>query len=190
MANTTAPALTTFRHIVTLKDGVRVLFRPLTPDDRDGLLRLFVPLNPEDRTSVRDDITEEVVHSWIERLDYDHVLPIVAEVHGEIIGEGTLHYGKGAHRHVAEMRIFLARAWRRRGVGTHLIQTMLELARRLGLHIIIAQIVASQTHVIKAFASKGFEHKAVLDDYFRLPDGRTQDVVLMVNRLVRHDDEF
>jgi len=190
MNQTAAPVIETFRKVVTLKDGARVLFRPLTAEDYEGLVRLFVPLSPEDRETVRDDITAEVVREWIDRLDYSRVLPIVAEVRHEIIGEGTLHFGKGAHRHTAEVRIFLAKAWRRRKVGTLLLETLIDLARRQGIHILTAEIVASHIHVIKAFAAHGFQAKATLEDYFMLPDGRTTDVVLMVNTLVAHSEDF
>ncbi len=187
---TPAPSIETFRNVATLKDGARVLFRPLTANDYDGLLKLFAPLNDEDRVALRGDVDEELIKGWIVRLDYDRLLPIVAEVRHEIIGEGTLHYGRGPYRHTAEVRVFLAKAWRQRGVGTHLLQTLIDIARRQGIHILVAEILSSQTHIIKAFGALGFKTKATFDDYFMLPDGRTQDVVLMLNSLVSHHDEF
>ncbi len=179
-----------FRHVVTLKDGARVLFRPLAAADYEGLVRLFVPLTPEDRETVREDITPEVIRHWIDSLDYERVLPLVAEVRGEIIGEGTLHYGQGAHRHLAEVRIFLAKAWRQRGLGSKLLQTLIDVARRQGIHLLQAEIVASHVHVIKAFQALGFQVVATLDDYFMLPDGRTTDAVMMLNRLIGATNDF
>ncbi len=187
---TSSTALDTFRDVVTLKDGVRVLFRPLIQSDYEGLVALFAPLSTEDRETMRQNVDEAVIRGWIESLDYDKVLPIVAEVRHEIIGQGTLHYGQGPYRHIADVRIFLAKAWRRRGVGTHLLQTLIHLARRQGLQILTAEVIASHTHVIKAFEALGFQPRARLDDHFMLPSGQTLDVVLMVNPLVSHRDEF
>jgi L-amino acid N-acyltransferase YncA len=187
---TTSTAIANFRNIVTLKDGAGVLFRPMTADDYEALVKLFVPLSQEDRETVREDITTEVIRSWVDTLNYDRVLPIVAEVRKEVIGEGTLHYGRGAHRHLAEVRIFLAKAWRRRGVGSKLLQTMISIARRQGLRLLKAEIVASHIHVIKAFQAQGFEVVATLDDYFMLPDGHTTDTVLMINTLIGHVEDF
>ncbi|GAB4480204.1 MAG: hypothetical protein Kow00124_26660 [Anaerolineae bacterium] len=190
MTTTGITAIENFRHVVTLKDGARVLFRPMVAADYDGLVSLFVPLTPEDRETVREDITPEVIRHWVDSLNYERVLPLVAEVRGEIIGEGTLHYGQGAHRHLAEVRIFLARAWRRRGVGSKLLQTLVDVARRQGLRLLQAEIVASHVHVIKAFQAEGFRVVATLDDYYMLPDGRTTDAVMMLNWLVGHTNDF
>ncbi len=190
MSATTTLAIATFRHIVTLKDGVRVLFRPVTADDYDGLCNLFLPVSPEDREAMRKEVTPEVIRGWIDSLDYARVLPIVAEVRHEIVGEGTLRYGQGPYRHSAEVRIFLAKAWRRCGVGTYLLQTLVDLARRQGLHHLTAEILATNTSAIKAFSELGFKTKAMLEDYFMLPDGRTMDVVLMINTLISHSHEF
>ena len=187
---TLSPSIETFRNVATLKDGVRVLFRPLTANDYDGLLKLFAPLNEEERAALRGDVDEDLIKGWVEHLDYARLLPIVAEVRHEIIGEGILHYGKGPYRHTAEIRVFLAKAWRQRGVGTHLLQTLIDIARRQGIHILTAEILSSQTHIIKAFGAHGFKVKATLDDYFMHPDGRTQDVVIMLNSLISHHDEF
>ena len=190
MNATPAATIENFRHIETLKDGARVLFRPLTTDDYEGLVKLFVPLGQEDRETVREDITPDVIRHWLDTLDYERVLPLVGEVRKEIIGEGMLHYGRGAHRHSAEVRIFLAKAWRRRGVGSKLLQTMIHIARRQGLHLLKAEIVASHIHTIKAFRALGFETVATLDNYFMLPDGQTIDTVLMVNTLISYTEDF
>ncbi|MBN1310573.1 MAG: GNAT family N-acetyltransferase [Anaerolineae bacterium] len=187
---TPSSSIETFRNVATLKDGVRVLFRPLITDDANGLLKLFAPLDEEERAAIRGDVDEDLIKGWLEHLDYERLLPIVAEVRHEIIGEGIVHYGKGPYRHTAEVRVFLAKAWRQRGVGTYLLQTLIDIARRQGIHILTAEILASQTHIIKAFGSHGFEVKGTLDDYFMLPGGRTQDVVIMLNPLISHHNEF
>jgi acetyltransferase len=191
MSNSThTPTLETFRNIMTLKDGARVLFRPLTAQDYEGLANLFLPLAAEDRQVMRQSVDETVIHGWLDHLDYDKVLPIVAEIHHEIVGEATLHYGTGPYRHTADLRLFLAKAWRQRGIGTRLIQTMIDLARRQGLQILTAEVIASQVGVVKAFEGCGFRVKATLEDHFMLPDSQTLDVVLMTNSLVSHSGEF
>ena len=37
-----------YRDIVTLKDGVSVLLRPMTPEDEGRLVELFAPISEED----------------------------------------------------------------------------------------------------------------------------------------------
>ena len=36
----------TYRQLITLRDGARVLLRPLTTDDRQALIDLFTPVSP------------------------------------------------------------------------------------------------------------------------------------------------
>jgi L-amino acid N-acyltransferase YncA len=88
------------------------------------------------------------------------------------------------------VRIFLAKEIRRRGVGTRLLQSLIEIARRRSLYLLEAQIVTDQAPVIKAFRNLGFEQKCVLDDYFILPDGEPRDVAHLILQLRETGEEF
>ena len=72
-----------YRQIYTLKDGARVLIRPLTKDDKQCLLDLFIPVPPEERRYMRHNINDpQIITSWVEDIDYDRnteVLWISAE---------------------------------------------------------------------------------------------------------------
>jgi RimJ/RimL family protein N-acetyltransferase len=180
-----------YRQIITLSDGGRVLLRPLTKDDRQGLLDLFTPLRADDVRFLRHNVREaKLVNQWIDELDYDKVFPLVAVVNDQIVGNATLHFYEGPARHRAEVRIFLAKEIRRRGVGTRLLQSLIEIARRRSLYLLEAQIVTDQAPVIKAFRKLGFEQKCVLDDYFILPDGEPRDVAHLILRLRERGEEF
>ena len=66
----------TYRQLITLRDGARVLLSPLTTDDRQALIDLFTPVSPEDRRYMRHDVTDpDLVGGWVDRLDYDRVFP-------------------------------------------------------------------------------------------------------------------
>jgi RimJ/RimL family protein N-acetyltransferase len=180
-----------FRQVFTLKDGIRVLIRPLTIDDRQALLDLFTPVSTEDRRYMRDDVSNPaVVNAWIDRLNYDRVLPLVAVVGNRIVGEATLHFGEGPARHRAELRIFLAKDFRSRGVGSRMLQALVDLAKRRGLYLLTVEVVSDQTHIIRAFQNSGFETKCSFEDYFMLPDGELRDVTMLILRLRATEDEF
>lgn len=180
-----------YRQVYTLKDGTRVLVRPLTKEDRQGLLDLFLPVPPEESRYMRDNVNDPaVINSWIDGLDYQKVMPLVAVVGNRIVGNATLHFGKGPARHRAEVRIYLARDFRQRGVGSRVLQGLVELARKQGLHMLEVQIVSDQSFMIKAFQNLGFETKCIFDDYFMLPNGETRDVNLMILRLHKTESEF
>lgn len=180
-----------YRQLITLHDGARVLLRTLTQDDRQALIDLFASISPEDRRYVRHNVTDpNVVGKWVDDLDYDKVLPLVALIGDRIVGNATLHFSAGPARHRAEVRIFLAKEIRRRGVGSRMLQTLIELARRRNIYLIEAQIINDQATVIKAFQNLGFQLKCVLEDYFILPDGELRDVALLILYLRQFGGEF
>jgi len=180
-----------FRDIVTLKDGVNVLLRPMTPDDEDRLVELFAPTSEEDLRYLRDNVKDPlVVRGWCQTLDYSRVLPLLALVKDRVVGEATLHFRTGPKRHLGEVRIFLAKDFRRRGLGSRMLSTLIELARRQDLHTLAAEIVADQSKVIKAFQNLGFELRCTFEDYFMLPDGDTRDVAILMHCLRPKVDEF
>lgn len=180
-----------YRDIITLKDSVSVLLRPMTPDDLQGLIKLFAPISDEDFLYLRDDVRDPaVLEVWCKTLDYSRVLPLLAVVKDQLVGQATLHFQRGPKRHVGEVRIFLAKGFRQRGLGTRMLNKLIDLARRSGLHLLVAEIVADQTKVIKSFQKLGFEKQAIYEDYFMLADGDTRDVAVLFLNLRPKTDEF
>jgi len=180
-----------FRQVVTLRDGARVLLRPLTPEDKTALLDLFLPVPYEERRFMRHNINDpELVANWALYPEYDKVFPLVAVIGDRIVGNATLHFGQGPARHRAEMRIFLAKDFRRRGLGTKLIQAVVEIAKRRSLYILDVETVSELVHDIKAMQKAGFEIKCTFDDHFMLPDGELRDIVYMMMHLRATEDEF
>jgi RimJ/RimL family protein N-acetyltransferase len=173
-----------FRQLVTLRDGVRVLLRPLTHEDRQALIDLFAPILAEDLRYFRTNVNEqEVVGRWVDELDYEKVLPIIALVGNRIVGDATLHFQHGPHRHIGEVRIFLAKDFRHRGLGGRMLHALIDIAKRRDLLILEAEVVADQTHIIHAFQAAGFGMKCTFEDYFMLPDGDLRDLAHLILRL-------
>jgi len=183
--------LKNYRNLVTLKDGAHVLLRVMTPEDQKGLEELFAPVSDEDLLYFRDNVRDPaVIQRWCRELDYTRVLPLLALVRDRIVGQATLHFGKGPKRHLGEVRIFLSRDFRQRGLGSKMLNALIDLARKQNLHTLIAEIVIDQTRVIKAFQRLGFTLRATFDDYFMLPDGDTRDVVVLMLCLRPRSDDF
>ena len=154
-------------------------------------MNLYASAQPEDLRALRHDVTDpNIVHTWVDELDYRRVLPLLALMNERIVGNATLHRRDVPYQHIGEVRIFLAKDFRRRGLGTEMLKTLVELARKEGLHWLQAEIFASQPKVIRAFESLGFERRCLLEDHFMLPDGQTEDVVLMLMRLLERVGEF
>ncbi len=183
--------ITKYRQIVTLADGTRVLLRPLCREDKQGLVALFDYAGEDDLKLMRNDVRDkEMVGSWADRIDYSKVLPLVAVVNDRIVGDVTLHFRWGPGRHIADVRIFLSKEFRRRGLGTVMLRGVVDVAKKLGLQQLVAEVVADQVKVINAFKELGFEQRAIYPDYFMMPDGETHDVAVLILMLTTKRDVF
>ena len=180
-----------FRQVVTLRDGARVLIRPLVPEDENALLNLFVPVPADEQRFMRHDVNDpELVSQWARHPDYDKVFPLVAVIGDRIAGNATLHFGQGPARHRAELRIFLSKDFRRRGLGTKLIHAIIEVAKRRSLYLVEVETVSDLVNDIKALQKAGFSIKCTFEDRFMLPDGELRDTVFMVMRLRSNEEEY
>ena len=183
--------LARYRQVKVLPDGLRLLLRPLGKEDADALGDLFARAAPEDLERFRSDPTDrQVVEGWVKNLDLSKVFPLVVVVNERIIGDVTIHFGSKFQRHLGWIRIFLDREFRRRGIGTLMIRAAIDIARRVGLHQLIAFVPADQPQIIKAFDHLGFRNEFMHQDYAMLQDGRTLDVAELVLYLVDHSGEF
>ncbi|MBN2149169.1 MAG: GNAT family N-acetyltransferase [Anaerolineales bacterium] len=180
-----------YRQVFTLKDGARILLRPITRDDRQALIDLFAPVSAEDMRYMRHNVKDEqLVAARVDQLDYAKELPLIAVFGERIVGICSMQMKNGPDRHRAELRIFLARDFRRRGVGSRLLQGIIDLAKRKNLYMLEVQIVSDQHHFIRSFQNAGFETKCIYADYFMLPDGDLRDVAHLILHIRESDDQF
>ena len=180
-----------YRQVKVLPGGVRILLRPLDQGDAEQLADLFARATPEDLERFRSDPPDrEIVNHWVEKRDLKSVFPLVVVANGRIIGQATIHFGSKFQRHLGWIRLFLDREFRRRGIGTIMIRTAMDIARRVGLHQLIALAPTDQPQVIKAIQNLGFKNEFTHKDYAILHNGTTLDVAELVLYLVDHTGEF
>lgn len=181
-----------FREMVTLKDGAYILLRPMTCEDKDRLIEYYGSVSDEDLRYFRDYQVKDpkFVEDWCNSLDYTKVLPLLALVKDRVVGSASLHFFEGPKRHVGEVRLFLAKDFRKRGLGMKMIRALIDLARKNNLSILYGEIIADMTKVVKAFEQLGFKPQATLDDFFMFPDGECTDTVLVTMALRPKTDEF
>jgi L-amino acid N-acyltransferase YncA len=167
---------------IVLKDGTRVVLKAMTHKDRDALHRFFASIPDEDRKFLKQDVSKrEVVESWIKDINYGRVFPLLAEVDGTIVADATLHRrGSGWLRHVGEVRIVVDPAYRRKGLGSHLLEELILLAADSGLEKLVAELVAEEKAAIRAFQRFNFDQVAVIPSIVKDQDGRSRDLVVMV----------
>ena len=165
-----------------LKDGSRVILRPMVKEDRDKLLEFFRGLDEKDILFLRTDVRDPaVIDHWVKNIDYQKVFPLLAEADGRIVGDATLHMRKvGWKRHLGNIRLVVARDYQGKGLGSLLINEVVELAGEFGLEKLIAEIHLQAAKAMATFKTAGFSVKAVFEDLVKDPQGHNSDLVVMV----------
>jgi L-amino acid N-acyltransferase YncA len=175
-----------------LVNGEMVHFKPLSPSDGELLREFFFSIPEKEAASLRHDIRNpEIVDRWIQNLDYRKVFPLLAmdEKAKRVIAVASLHFLEGVYRHIAEIRIVVGKAYRQLGLGSALIKELIEVANRLGLHFLKAEVPMENQLAVRAFRQLGFEVKCTLERYYITRVGETRDIVLMLKRLLVEMEE-
>jgi len=141
---------------ISLDDGTTITLRPLLKTDEAALVQYFGSLPPEDRLCLKEDVTDpSVIENWIYDLDYDTILPLAALHDGRIVG----------------------------GLGTTLLQNLIDIATRLGLEQISLEIPPRLDKAFYLFEKMGFKEVANLKGFVKDLEGTESDLVLMVKYL-------
>ena len=170
---------------ITLRDGSKVTMRPLVKEDERALVNFFQGLLEEDRLYLRDDVADpEVIKGWLENLDYEKVLPIVALDGDKIIADATLHRSPSDWmKHVGHIRMSVAGSHRGRGLARVIAAEIYKQAVSTGLDKLVAEMLTVQKNAHRVFTRLGFEEEAVLKDHGVDKDGRKHDLIIMSNNV-------
>jgi putative acetyltransferase len=103
----------------------------------------------------------------------------VAEAESEVIGMAGLSVGTGRLRHSGHVFLFVARDYHRQGVGTRLMETLLDVADRwLLLRRVELTVVADNERAWRLYERLGFE-KEGLRKLSLISQGEIKDEWLM-----------
>lgn len=116
---------------------------------------------------------------WLEAHDDRHPV-FVAELNGEVVGWAALNTWseRAAYRDTAETSFYVLEAFRGRGVGRMLKATLVEQARSLGFHTLIARVAQESDVSLHLNTSFGFQRIGTMREVgFKF--GRRLDVHLL-----------
>jgi L-amino acid N-acyltransferase YncA/uncharacterized damage-inducible protein DinB len=116
---------------------------------------------------------------WLEAHDERHPV-LVAELDGQVVGWAALTTwsDRPAYEQTAETSSYVAEAFHGRGVGRALKQRLIEEARRLGFHTILARVAEESEASLHINESFGFKHIGTMKEV-GLKFGRRLDVHVM-----------
>lgn len=170
---------------VKLKDGTSILLRPELLTDLEMLWEMFSTLSVDSLMYLPKPITRDRVESWIENLDYDRTLPILAVVKEgskeRIVGSATLAFSTvEAFKHKAEFGITVHDDYQNRGLGTALTRHIVDIARLRGLKKISLTVVTENHRAIRVYEKCGFRMEGRLEkDHYNYITGEYGDDYLM-----------
>lgn len=170
-----------YQRKITLADKTPIQLRAMNRKDRDAVLAFAKALPAEDLLFLRVDLTEpDVVDNWIANLEAGNSTSIAAFDGDEFIGYATVHTNR-AHwtRHVGEIRVNVAPAFRTRGLGRVLISEIFDIARDQGLKKLMANMTVDQRGAQAAFRRLGFVVEAMMADFVQDAEGNYRDMIIM-----------
>ncbi len=179
MANTNV-VKRTYPWQTTIND-LEVNFRLMEASDRDQILAFGRSLPNHDLLFLRIDITDpKVIDDWVENLQKERTITVLAESKGELVGWASLHHNEVLWtRHVGEIRVLLNPDLRGFGLGKTLANEVFGIAKDMGLQKVMVQMTTDQRGARGMVEALGFRPEALLADFVMARDGQTHDLLIM-----------
>ena len=183
--------LNTYQKEAKLKDGTKILLRPMVIEDQDALYEFFKAVSEEEARYLRDDIKSRLlIESWAKNLDYSRTLPILAIKDDIIIADATINRRRSGWKwHLGTVRIFVHKDYRNLGLGELMVDELARIAYRLGIEKLILEIPDTNTAVINAFTKAGFHRAALIPNMVKDRQNMPVDLAVLMKDIKPALDE-
>ncbi len=182
-----------YHRVANLSIGSRVLIRGLQEEDRDGLITFFQQVPAEAVQFCKQNIKNQNAVDYL--LNPENSLKTISLVAvdmatHQIVASLIVHKGQHSARYVGEIQqILVSRPLQGLGLGSLILDKLIDLAKEDHLHWLKVEVPVSMKHIVKAFRSRRFQIRAILEDYMADTEGRTHDVALMMRSFLLKDEE-
>ena len=152
------------RHL-TLRDGARVVVRPIRPEDRQIEKEFVHNLSDQSKyfrfMSALRELNEAMLNRFTQ-IDYDREMALIAVVceNGLETEIGVARYIVSADGSSCEFALAVADAWQHRGVGSILLCSLFDAARARGLKVMEGMVMAENHKMLALMAALGFGIRA------------------------------
>jgi len=157
-----APYPTKYIKKVKLKDGTKVLLRPIKPEDEMLWLEMFKSFSEETVKFRFFRIIKETPHELRTRycnIDYDREIGIVAEIEEDskkkFLGVSRLIFDPGRTDR-AEFALVVTDEWQRRGLGSEFVDFTIQIAKDKGLKVIHGVVLKDNIPMLNLCKEKNF----------------------------------
>src|SRR5437588_193926 len=106
--------------------------------------------------------TPEERRQWLAARDGRHPV-VVADVNGVVVGWASLNQfnPREAYDHVADFSVYVERSWRGKGLGTALLERLIDLARTIGYHKMVLAALSHNEAGASLYRKSGFTRVGV-----------------------------
>ena len=155
-------------HIVSLKDGTEIFFRPIKPTDEPALSEMLYSLSEESVHTRYMTRTVAFPHRDIQQLtniDYKNDLAIVGVVPG-VSGEEIVaiaQYFLDPKTQAAEVAFLVQDEWQQKGMGTFLLDYITKIAKHRGVQRFYAKVLPNNKPMLSIFHNSGYKVNTEFD---------------------------
>jgi acetyltransferase len=149
---------------VALRDGRRVLLRPIRPEDEPAHQEMFRRVEPEDVRFRFFNMVKALPHSQMARytqIDYDREMAFVAidEASHETLGVARAIFDPDGTQ--AEFAILVRSDQKGRGLGHALLEKLARYSRARGARRVVGQVLPDNRPMLELAESLGFRRRFV-----------------------------
>jgi acetyltransferase len=157
-----------------LDDGIEILIRPIRPEDEPLMVRFHGTLSERSvylRYFHLSSLDYRVSHERLRSIcfvDYDREIALVAErrnvgtMEPEILAVGRLARASGTNE--AEFAMLIGDTFQHHGLGTEMLQRLLEVARAEKLTRVTADILPENDHMLRVCKLLGFQLRYSMEE--------------------------
>lgn len=152
--------------IMTTKDGVELVVRPVRPTDEEMLSDMFYDLSDQSIINRFFSMLKSMPHRKLQQfccIDYNNEMSLVAITKEgpkqKIVGLGSYHLNPATHR--AEIAFLVADAWQTKGIGSFMMQSLVKIARSKNFKGLTAEVMRDNVAMIALMHKSGVPSKSV-----------------------------
>ena len=159
--------------------------RDAVESDLAAIVEIYNATIPSRRvTADTQPVTVESRLAWFRDRDWQSRPLWVMEQEQTVVGWLSFQsfYGRPAYQATAEVSVYVAEAYQRRGIGQKLLQTAIQRSPQLGLKTLLGFIFGHNQPSLQLFEKFGFRQWGYLPQVARL-DSIERDLVIMGRRI-------
>jgi acetyltransferase len=161
-----APYPAQYSYDVKLTDGLNVLIRPIKPEDENNEREMFSNFSKQTMYFRFFGYIKDITHDMLARftqIDYNREMALIGEIDedGRKKMIGVSRIVSDLENKTAEFAIVVADPWQGKGLGGHLTDKIIEIARDKGVEKIYASVMKGNEMMVQMFKDRDFTFESV-----------------------------